>query len=163
MSVPSLLTLSQECSRSNTILVVGHSNQYGLQLANGDCGFQEWWVIAKWLESFRPKTLVFVACLAARFDGAKALFEGIKSLHTVYGSPLKLYPQQVAPLIVLAVALMNRWKIPEDLKMSVQVATFLNSRGVLYRWTRREVLVKQNFDGRWWNRFADSLRSIFDG
>lgn len=145
-------------NRFNTVLVIGHSSHHGLQLADG--AFEEWSVVAKWLAPFEPRSLVLFACLGARFEGAKALFKGIRSLSVLYGSPVELHFGQVAPLIVATVALMNGWKIPEDLKVAVQLVSFATTGGIPFRWTRQQVMRRDNVEGCLWNAVADSLNAL---
>ena len=142
--------------RFDTILVIGHSNHKGLQLADGT--FQDWSVVANWLGPFEPKALVLFACLGARFEGVKALFEGISSLRALYGSPIELHLRQVAPLIVAAVARMNGWSAPKEVTTALQWSNFATTGAVLYHWTRRETLKKNSPEGPLWNILADFVR-----
>src|SRR5690349_6741564 len=44
---------AQSHDRFRTILVVGHSNDEGLQLTPDD--FYEWWAVGEWLKAFKPE------------------------------------------------------------------------------------------------------------
>jgi hypothetical protein len=81
-------SIKEKHNRFNTILLIGHSNPQGLQLAND--AFKEWSVVAKWLAPFKPKTILLVACGGACFEGAKALFEGLDTLRELHGSHVEL-------------------------------------------------------------------------
>ncbi len=143
-------------TRFTNVLVVGHSNSQGLRLARD--AFVKWPVLANWLTAFEPKNILLITCEGARFEGVSALFEGIKSLRNVFGSPVDLHPGQAGPLIIATLALLNGEHIPEHLKMAVQLVSFATTGGIPYRWTRQEVLKKEIFEGQLWNALADALK-----
>jgi len=151
--------ITERHSRFRTLLVVGHSNEQGLQLADGV--FAEWAIVAKWLAPFEPKNILLAACHGARFEGAKTLFEELRSLQDVYGPPPQLALEQTVPLVLAAMVVQSGKRIPKDLKIAGQLLGFATTRSVIFQWTRQEILKKGNLEGHLWNSFADLLRAIF--
>ncbi len=89
-----------EHGRSKAILIVGHSNDAGLQLANDL--FCDWGTVGAWLKPFELQFVVLAACEAGKSNAVLDLFEPLtKTLHDVYASPAKLYAPQAAALTVL--------------------------------------------------------------
>lgn len=145
-------------NRFKTVLLVGHSNPQGLQLAAET--FVQWPVLAKWLAPFEPKSILLAACGGARFEGAKALFEGLKTLRDLYGSPIELTVQQTTPLALATMTLLTGNRLPKDLNGLIQAANFIVTRGLFYHWSRDEVLNKQNIQAVVWTQFADILKAF---
>jgi hypothetical protein len=151
-------SIKEKHNRFNTILLVGHSNPQGLQLADGV--FRQWAVVANWLAPFKPKTILLVACSGARFEGARALFEGLNSLRDLYGSPIELTSQQTIPLTVATLASLAGKPLSKDVNASIQAVNFMLTRGVSYHWSRDEVLNEQNIEAMFWNPVADILKTV---
>jgi hypothetical protein len=51
-------------------------------------------------------------------------------------------------------------RIPKDVNGWIQVGNFILTRGVSYRWSRDEVLNKQNIEALIWTPLADILKVI---
>lgn len=69
-----------------TIVIVGHSNQYGLQITSD--WFIKWEGVAKRFERFDPHRIILIACKAGRWLPCAELFSGIPTLKEIFGSPV---------------------------------------------------------------------------
>jgi hypothetical protein len=56
--------LAQLNSNFRIIVVVGHSSEFGLQLASDR--YVPWNVFGKWVEPFKPRQIVLIACKAGQ-------------------------------------------------------------------------------------------------
>jgi hypothetical protein len=139
--------------RFRTILVVGHSNEKGLQLTSGN-GF-DWKAIAGWLDPFNPEFLLLAACRAGRFAAARDLFSEIKSLRQIYASPVTFFRDQSDPLAALIIALFGNRKIDDGFFRLLQAAGYMVKDGVMFRWKRGEVTRGSSLKGIGWDLVGD--------
>jgi len=95
----SSLVRSTSTAASKGILIVGHSNEKGLQLASDF--FLDWRTVGKRLRPLEPQFIVLAACEAGKSKAVRQLFEPLKTLRDAYASPVKLYAPQAAALAVL--------------------------------------------------------------
>lgn len=70
-----------------SVLVVGHSNEEGIEVSREPGGFLSWSKFGEWLSEFEPWVLVLVACNAGRSTCGRALFAAVPSLERVLGCP----------------------------------------------------------------------------
>jgi hypothetical protein len=127
-----------EHGRFRSILIVGHSNEAGLELTNAPvlCG---WGALGKWLKPFKPEFIFLVACDAGRSAAVRQLFEPLKkSLRDVYASPVKLNPIQAAPLAVIIGELLCTGKIDDGNSLTARLVSYMNTGGPIYRWSYDE-------------------------
>lgn len=99
----------QSHDRFRTVLIVGHSNEYGLQLTPDQ--FYDWKAVGEWLKPFQPEFLLLMACQAGRSSSARILFQQVPSLREVYASPVAFFTDQTHPLAGLLVALVKNERL----------------------------------------------------
>jgi hypothetical protein len=141
--------------RFRAVLVVGHSNESGLQLTS-DNGFS-WKAIAGWLRPFNPEFLLLAACRAGRFAATRDLFLEIESLRQIYASPITFFRDQSDPIAAFIIALFKNRKIDDGFFRLLQTTGYLLKDGLIYRWKRGEVLKSNDLEGTVWNVLGDLL------
>lgn len=141
--------------RFRTILVVGHSNDKGLRLTPDD--FYEWSGVGEWLKPFKPEFLLLAACSAGRSAGICQLFEQVTTLREIYASPVTLFRDQTQPFILLLGAMLKNRKIDETFLRSLQVAGYLFTDAVMYRFKRKEMRPEKELEGFAWDLFGQLL------
>lgn len=146
----------QSHDRFRTILIAGHSNEYGLQLTTDE--FYDWKAVGDWLKPFQPEFLLLMACRAGRSSSARILFQQIPSLREVYASPVAFFTDQTHPLAVLLAALVQNRKVDERWLRALQASGYLLTDGLLFRWKRGETLRAGHVERAAW----DLLGDIFD-
>jgi hypothetical protein len=146
--------------RFRTILVVGHSDEHGLQLTPGN--FYDWEVVGDWLKPFKPEFLLLMACRAGRSLGVRPLFQRVPSVRQVFASPVAFFSDQTHPLAGLLLALVKNRKVDESWLRALQVGGYLFKDALLYRWKRGETLRSGNVERAGWDLLGDLLdrRSI---
>lgn len=146
-----------EHGRSKAILIVGHSNDAGLQLASDL--FCDWHTMGMWLQPFEPQFLVLAACEAGKSDAIRHLFEPLKkTLQDVYASPVKLYAPQAAALAVLIGMRLWHEEIGDEHSLALRVVNYIGTGGQLYHWRRNETGQGQEVPPEFWDR----LSAVFD-
>jgi hypothetical protein len=132
-----LSTALEENDRFRTILIVGHSNETGLQLTPEQ--FFDWTAIGRWIAPFQPEFLLLAACQAGRSSAVQNIFDGVSSLKEIYASPVKFFSDQSHPFAGLLLALLKHRKVDKDLLRILQGAGYLLNDGVIYQWKRAEI------------------------
>lgn len=145
-----------EHGRSKAILIVGHSNDEGLQLASDL--FCDWRMVGKWLRPFEPQFVVLAACEAGKSKAIRQLFEPLKTLRDVYASPVKLYAPQAAALAVLIGMRLWYEELGDKHSRALRIVNYIGTGGQLYHWKRKETGTGQEISPEFW----DSLSSVFD-
>ena len=147
----------EEHGRSRAILIVGHSNDAGLQLASDL--FCDWRTVGAWLRPFEPQFVVLAACEAGKSGAVRQLFEPMKrTLQDVYASPVKLYAPQAAALAVLIGMRLWYKEIGDKHSLALRVVNYIGTGGQLYRWKRNETGQGQEVSPEFW----DHLSAVFD-
>jgi hypothetical protein len=146
-----------EHGRFRSILIVGHSNEAGLELTNSPvlcC----WGALGKWLKPFEPEFIFLVACDAGRSAAVRQLFEPLKkSLRDVYASPVELNPIQAAPLAVIIGELLCTGKIDDANSLSARLVSYMNTGGPIYRWSYDETGPGAEIPAKSWDDLAKVL------
>ncbi len=137
------------------VVVVGHSNERGLQLARDL--FTSWEGFAAWVEPFRPKCVILVACEAGRWLPASALFSGISTLQEIYGSPVVTTEAQAAAIKVLVPYLLSGNRLPKNI-LPLQLLNFALTQGVIFRQTRKDFRRATPAEGILWNGWEMILK-----
>jgi hypothetical protein len=152
----------QSHDRFRTVLIVGHSNEYGLQLTPDQ--FYDWKAVGEWLKPFQPEFLLLMACRAGRSSSARTLFQQVPSLREVYASPVAFFTDQTHPLAGLLVALVKNRKVDERWLRVLQTNGYLLTDALLYRWKRGETLRAGNVESIAWDLLGDifNRRSLPD-
>ena len=91
---------AQRYSSIKLIVVIAHSNRDVISIAP-DLVLQ-WHAFGRWVERFKPKQMVFVACEAGQYPSTRTLFDQMQSLRTIYASPINTTKEQ-AEIIKLLV------------------------------------------------------------
>lgn len=129
--------LAETRSRFRQLLVIGHSDQDRLWLtADGDV---PWKAFASWVSPFRPTHLALVACQAGMPVPVITLFEEIRTLTSIYGSPLVVSKDQAQIVKALMAYLMNVKSPDDDVLVAGQWLNFLCTGGVIVHWRRRDL------------------------
>lgn len=126
----------QAHDRFRAILVVGHSNEQGLQLTSDE--FYSWQAVGEWVKPFHPEILLLAACRAGRSKGIVHLFEQIGTLRETYASPVMLFRDQTHPFVLLLGAVVKNRKIEQGFVRTIQTAGYLLTDAVIYRFKRNE-------------------------
>jgi hypothetical protein len=142
-------------TRFRTVLIVGHSNEQGLQLTPGE--FYDWEVVGDWLKPFEPEFLLLMACRAGRSFGVLPLFQRVRSLRQVFASPVAFFSDQTHPLAGLLLALIKNRKVDESWLRVLQASGYLFKDALLYRWKRGETLRAGTVERVAWDLLGDML------
>jgi hypothetical protein len=146
----------KENGRFRSILVVGHSNQAGLELT-GD-GHRSWNVVGKWLQPFAPEFVFLAACEAGRSAAVRDLFIPMrKTLRQVFASPSALHVTQASPLLLLILMLLKDGKIDGDHSGAMRFSNYVLTGGQLFRWTPEEIGPGEEVRGASWDGIASWL------
>jgi len=146
----------EEHGRSRAILIVGHSNEAGLQLASDL--FCNWGTVGEWLQPFEPQFIVLAACESGKSEAVRHLFEPLKkTLRDVYASPVKIYGPQAAALAVLIG--MRLWYDGSGDRHSraLRVVNYIGTGGQLYHWSRNETGPGEEVPVEFWDRLASTF------
>jgi hypothetical protein len=127
-----------EHGRFRSILIVGHSNQAGLELTDAPvlCG---WRGVGDWLQPFEPEYVFLAACEAGKSAVVRELFVPMKkTLRHVYASPTTLHITQTPPLALLILMVLYNGKIDETHSGALRLGNYILTGGQLFRWKREE-------------------------
>lgn len=145
-----------ECGGFDHVAVVGHSNRNGLRLAPGL--LVSWEDFAPWIEPFRPKCAILVACEAGRWLPSEALFSGIASLREIYGSPVITTEAQAGAVKILVPYLLVGNRLPPDI-LPLQLLNFALTGGIVFRQTKKEFQRAGPLEAAIWTGWEDMLRA----
>jgi hypothetical protein len=130
--------LGQKQNRYRLIMLIGHSNETGIQWT--DEQFLTWSQVAAWLNFFEPTSVFLTACEAGRLPVARQLFTVMPILKRVYGLPTKLRVDQNHPLVICTLDELGRRGLNAEGRKVIQCLSSLFTRGLMFRWTRKEAL-----------------------
>ena len=148
--------LTQAGTRYRTIVLIAHSNSHGLQLTRED--YCSWSVLGAWLKAVSPEHLVLIACNAGRVTGVCELFQSVPSLKTVYASPVPVSPQHAKSLDLLLHQLLMQRRVDDVVLRIAQVAGYLTSKAILFRWRRADCQKQKTFEGHLFGAVAQFLQ-----
>jgi hypothetical protein len=147
----------QERGRFRSILIVGHSNEVGLELTNAP--LRNWSVVGNWLQPFEPEFVFLAACESGKSAAVRDLFIPMKkTLRQVYASPAALHITQAPPLAVLILMLLKFGKIDETQSGALRLGNYILTGGQLFRWRREETGPAEEVTAASW----DAIGSLFD-
>jgi hypothetical protein len=126
---------AQRYSSIKLIVVIAHSNREVISVAP-DLVLQ-WQVFGRWVEKFKPKQMVFVACEAGQYPSTQTLFDQMESLRTIYASPIKTSKEQAEIIKLLVPYLMLSKTQDSELIRVFQILNFLRSGSIILRCSRR--------------------------
>lgn len=126
---------ARQYSAIKLIVVIAHSNREVISIAP-DLVLQ-WHAFGRWVEKFKPKQMVFVACESGQFPSTRTLFDLMPSLRVIYASPIKTTKEQ-AEIIKLLVPylLLSKSQDPQLIRF-FQVINFLRNGSIILRCSRR--------------------------
>jgi hypothetical protein len=150
-----LSEIVQSHDRFRTILVVGHSNDKGLQLTPDD--FYGWSAVGEWLKPFKPEFLLLAACSAGRAASISQLFEQVTTLREIYASPVTLFRDQTQAFVLLLGAVLKNRKIDETFLRSLQTTGYLFTDAIIYRFKRKEARAGRELEGVAWDLLGQLL------
>lgn len=125
----------QRYSSIKLIVVIAHSNREVISIAP-DLVLQ-WQAFGRWIEKFKPKQMVFVACEAGQFPSTRTLFDQMQSLRTIYASPIKTTKEQAEIIKLLVPYLLLSKTQDSELIRVFQILNFLRSGSIVLRCSRR--------------------------
>jgi hypothetical protein len=161
-----LAAVHEKHGRFRSIFVVGHSDEFGLQLTQRETlpsgemktGRYSWRAVGNWLEKFEPEFIFLAACHAGRSSAVRELFRAIpKTLKQVYGSPTLLHKIHVPPLAVLIAMLLVKGKIDEDQSGGLRLAHYPLTGAQIFRWKRAELGSGQEVKAAAWDSVSSLL------
>lgn len=117
------------------IVVIAHSNREVISIAP-DLVLQ-WHAFGRWVEKFRPKQMVFVACEAGQFPSTRTLFDLVPSLRVIYASPIKTTKEQAEIIKLLVPYLLLSKAQDSKLIQFFQIINFLRNGSIILRCSRR--------------------------
>jgi hypothetical protein len=139
-------------SRFRSVIIVAHSNSRGLKLTSDR--LCPWDVAGEWIARFSPEFLLLTACEAGQSLPAGKLFGTLKSLKAIYASPNKLYREQSYILLLILHQLLEPRSVDKELFAAAQAINFIATRGIFFKWTRREFKPGKEVAGRLWDLAA---------
>jgi hypothetical protein len=122
--------------RFRLVLLIGHSNETGIQWTSDT--FLAWNEVGSWLQYFEPDSVFLTACKGGRLSVVQKLFGAMPKLKRVYGSPTALSINQNHPVVICTLDELGRRGLTSDVRRIVQTASFLLTKGVVFRWTRKD-------------------------
>lgn len=147
----------EDHGRFRAILVVGHSNASGLQLARDV--FSDWQTVGKWLRPFAPEYVFLAACEAGKSEAVRNLFGPLKqTLQHVYASPVRIFGAQAAAFAVLIGMLLWNDGIADEHSITLRLLNYINTGGQVYHWSYDETGPAAEVPAQWW----DALSAVFD-
>jgi hypothetical protein len=128
--------LIEKNCRFRIIVVIGHSNSFGLSLTSDR--HVTWTGFTRWVELFEPKQMVLVACQSGQESSARDLFAGIPTLREVYAPPVKTTKPQSQIIKGLVLYLLKIRSADSEIIRLGHIFNFLLTGGINFRWLRRE-------------------------
>jgi len=120
----------------DVVVVVAHSNEYGIQIAaDAVC---PWDAFARYLRPFNPRRLCLVACRAGRSTPARTLFDVLPKLRRIYASPVKASLVVGQVLVALAPLLLSMRAPKLDHVRLAQTALLCFGKAQVWQWLRNE-------------------------
>jgi hypothetical protein len=116
------------------IILIGHSNRLGFQLASDK--WAQWKDLGPWLYPLQPKRIALVACEAGRELPVRTLFDTVPSLREIYSTPGYASTNQVGVVTALTLGLMHTWNSQRDLIGLGTIITAAALNEPVFRWTR---------------------------
>ncbi len=147
-------------NRYDIVLVVGHSSVDELVLARDRR--LRWAGVAKWLEGFSPRVVVLAGCEGGRWLPSKALFDGLKSLTEIYGTPVLSTQPELRALGLLVLFLLAGGKVSAEWLPWAQVAAFALTDGLIFRQTRAEFRSSGPAEAATWTILETWLRKVLN-
>lgn len=138
------------------VVIVGHSNVDGLRMASDL--FADWRAVGRWLEPFRPRRLILVACEAGRWLPSKALFDTLPSLQQIYGAPVPASERESRYVVPLVPYLLLGGRLKPDQRRLLQVLNFVVTRGLVFCQTRQQFRRSGIEEGVAWTMFEEIIK-----
>jgi len=126
---------AQRYSAIKLIVVIAHSNRDVISIAPNLV--LQWDAFGRWVEKFKPKQMVFVACEAGQFPSTRTLFDLMPSLRVIFASPVKTTKEQAEIIKLLVPYLLLSKTQDGELIRIFQIINFLRSGSIILRCSRR--------------------------
>lgn len=140
--IPSEFAKAYDESRHfDVIVLIGHGSKAGIRFSKNN--FVDYAVMAKWILPFLPKVIFLVTCEGAHSLPSGVLFQEIKSLREIYGSPVKARKSVFEIIKLILPLILSSKRLDERVIKLIQVANFLQSDGILLHHTRQEFQKKK--------------------
>ena len=149
-----LRTLYETGKPYRNIIIIGHSNQNGLQISSDR--FINWEGVANWFKPFEPHRIILIACNAGRWLPCAALFDGIPTLKEIFGSPVPASKNQAYIVLLRILHILGVKKEDNELVRLMQVGNFFATQGLMFRRTRVEYENGGSGEGIIWT-FAEPI------
>jgi hypothetical protein len=118
----------------DVIVVVGHSNEVGIQMAADH--FAKWEEFAAWTKPLRPRRLLLAACRAGRFEPGDAMFAVNRDLRRIFACPVNA-TKDFAKLMLFAVPYVVAERTPKAKHVfATQAASIVLTGCPLREWRR---------------------------
>ncbi len=153
--------LAETCQRYRSIVIIGHSNREGLQIAADT--FAEWGAVANWFGPFDPHRIILIACEAGRWLPCAALFKGIPHLKEIYGSPVPAHKNQALFVLGLVLHALEAETMDKGLIQLMQAGNFLMTKGLMFRNTRRDYGRGGDAEGALWSAAEPLIDAFMKG
>lgn len=150
--------VASESFLATVVMVACHSNHAGLKLASDL--FVPWRSFASWLAPFEPRHVAVFGCEGGRWLPSQALFEGIRSLQAVYGSPVPHTQNEMSVLKLLVPFLLSGGKLSADAHLLAQAVNFAATGGLIARATRKDVAGSDPWKAVLWTGLEELARAF---
>ena len=127
-----------ETKQFDIVVLVGHGSPEGMRFSSDS--FINYSNISKWISQFRPKILFMVTCKGGHSIATEALFQGIKSVKEIYGSPVNSSKAALGIVKLIIPLLFLFGKLNKEILLTVKWINFLVTDGVLLTHTRSDFL-----------------------
>ena len=153
-----VIQLAEQGVVFENIWITAHSSETGLRLASDY--WSSWTDLARLLACFKPQAILLAACKAGRCGPAEKLFGVIRSLKTLYGSPLLMSVSQMKILRCVIAGLLLGIKIRTETNLLLRIGAFVATGGFLFRYTRSDFNKKTGKTRHDWNTIPNILEML---
>jgi len=153
--------LYRQKQRYSYIILIGHSNERVIQLCSDK--HVTWPGIAEYFTRFHPRKLFLIGCSATRWLPCKYLFEAMDSLEEIFGSPIPVTVPQSLSILIMVLHSLDVKKIDTGLLRMVQFASFIFTKGLVFRKTKKQYQKDSNVTGMIWTAGEQALENMLKG
>ena len=153
-----VIQLAEQGVVFENIWITAHSSETGLRLASDY--WSSWTDLARLLACFKPQAILLAACKAGRCQPAEQLFGVIRSLKTLYGSPLLMTVSQMKILRCVIAHLLLGINIRRESNLLLRIGAFIATGGPLFRYIRSDFNKKTGKTRHDWNTIPDILEIL---
>ena len=160
-----LADLYRTGQKYRTVILIGHSNRKGLQIAEDM--FLDWKAVANFFPLFEPNRIIALACEAGRWQPCAAIFGSLPTLKEIFASPLPADKSQAAIVVGKTIHVLGLSREDTRLNNLMQIVNFALTGNVMIHHTRKEFEDANDEDRKVWDEVVeptlDVLSDLFGG